>query len=42
MKRVTFAVIIFIALLTLAAPLVLAEDGPPPLPPGGCGGSDCK
>lgn len=43
MKRVTFAVYTFVALLTLTAPLVLADDNPPPSGAGGgCSGPDCK
>jgi hypothetical protein len=44
MKRVTIAVIAFIALLALSAPFVLAADdpSPPTVSGGGCSGSDCK
>jgi hypothetical protein len=44
MKRMTLAVIAFIALLSCTAPLVLAEDGPngPPPDTGGCSGPNCK
>jgi hypothetical protein len=42
MKRVTIAIIAFIAMLAITAPLVLADNDPPPSGAGGCSGPDCK
>ena len=43
MNRITVALLAIITLLTLTAPLVLAEDSPQPTgPAGGCSGPDCK
>lgn len=43
MKRVTVAIIAFIALLAFTTPLAFADESPPPTnPSGGCSGPDCK
>ena len=44
MKRVSFAVLAVITLLALTAPVVMADDAPPPTDPGGggCSGPNCR
>jgi hypothetical protein len=42
MNRVTAAVFVFVALLAVNTPFVLADDDPPPPPSGGCSGPGCR
>jgi len=42
MKRMILAGMAVVFLLALTAPVLLAEESPPPTNPGGCSGPDCK
>ena len=43
MKRISLALVAVVALLALTAPIVMADNNPPPAPPQpGCGDQGCK
>lgn len=43
MKRIALAFVSIVALLAMTAPLVMADNSPPPAPPsGGCSGPNCN